>query len=355
MKVFLAALIVLLIFPGGGSAGADATDRAVLFLSTSPINAGILLDGRLLEESTPVVLKDLAPGKHHIRFIKRYHEDASTVVQIAEGESRIVHLELESPYVQASFPAEQEIEILHEEAKPDSVYGIPKGRYDFQADKGTLSVDPKYPQQNLITALNISIPLLAAVSGLLTVSDLIRPADEVDSPLTPPTLTAYALTLTAVGFDIALNVKKRRFLDGFSGRILESRREAFQASEYYERAQESLRRNRLSEALLQYGRIVERCPDSILLPHALYHSARIHVIHEETRLAEQVFLLVLERYPLAELYDRTLKALADLSAAAGAYGRSLAYLDEIVLFDPLFTRAEIREYREELRRRMEDG
>ena len=49
----------------------EADTTAVVFLTTNPINADVLLDGRPLQEQTPLLLRGLEPGVHELEIRKR--------------------------------------------------------------------------------------------------------------------------------------------------------------------------------------------------------------------------------------------------------------------------------------------
>ena len=108
-----------------------------------------------------------------------------------------------------------------------------------------------------------------------------------------------------------------------------------------ENAGRSLAEGDNDAALEAYSRIPLESPDSALVPHALYRIARIHQVQGERRLAEEELATVVQDYPLAALYDRSLKHLSDLCAAQGRYAESLEHLDAILFHDSLFTPEEI--------------
>ena len=55
--------------------------------------------------------------------------------------------------------------------------------------------------------------------------------------------------------------------------------------------------------------------------------------------------ILTELYPLAELYDKSEKMLADIFFRKGEYLESLRHLEAMVLLDPLYSREDIDYYR----------
>ena len=63
------------------------------------------------------------------------------------------------------------------------------------------------------------------------------------------------------------------------------------------------------------------------------------------RCAVALYRLIVQEYPVAELYDKCQKTLADLLVQARRYEESIEHLDEMVYLDPLYSPGEIEAYR----------
>jgi hypothetical protein len=348
-KWLLIGSILLLFCVKAMGAEDEERNTASLFLSTSPIRARVLIDDSPLIHTTPLLLQDISPGKHRIAIVKKDYQSYFHELEFSSGEIKTVHIDLEQQSFDTSFPSEQRIVFGGRKGSEIAeVYRLPHGRYAFRVENGDLFVDPVFPDDGLITALNISIPVCVAVSALLTANDLLFPP-ESGLLFSPTTLSAYGITATVISLDVAMHVRKRRYLQEASQNVQESRRAYHLAGEYYDKGQQMLAQNRMPEALDYYTWIIQNCRDSLLFPYALYQIAKIHLIQGESELAFEEFELIATQFPLSDLYDKSLKALADLHYRAGRYQKSLELLDSMVFLDPLYSREEIERYRREIR------
>ncbi len=342
--------LVLLLSPAKTVEAQDA-EQASLFLSTSPIRARVAIDGSLLGETTPIYLRAIFPGKHRITIVKEDYEGYTQELDFSQGETKTVHIDLEQQSFDTSFPSEQIVFRGSEGLESAEAYRFPHGRYAYRVEDGDLHVTPVFPNDGLLTAMNISIPVCVAISALLTVNDLLFPPDS-GLPLSPTTLSAYGITAGVIGVDVVLHLKKRRFVEDAQKKIQSSRLGYHLAQEHYEKGQEMLSQNRMSEALENYTWIIQNSRESLYFPYTLYQIARIHYIQGESELALREFELIINQFPLSDLYDKSLKTLADLHYAAGDYNRSLDLLDSMVFLDPLYSREEIEKYRNVIREQL---
>ncbi len=342
--------LVFLLFHAA-SAEAQDTDQASLFLSTSPIRAKVAIDGSLLGETTPVFIRTILPGKHRITIVKRDFAAYTQEMDFSQGEIKTMHIDLEKQFFDTSFPSEQIAFRGNEGLESAEAYRLPHGRYAYHVENGDLHVTPVFPEDGLLTAMNISIPVCVAVSALLTVNDLLFPPDS-GLPLSPTTFSAYGITAGVIGVDVALHLKKRRYIENAQKKIQSIRLGYHLAREYYEKGREMLSRNRMIEALDHYTWIIQNSRESLYFPYSLYQIAKIHAIQGESKLALQEFKLIIDQFPLSDLYDKSLKAIADLHYANGDYNRSLEHLDLMIFLDPLYSREEIEQYKKVVREQL---
>lgn len=342
-RLFLTLLSCLL-----GSAMAlraqDATPP-VVFLSSSPINAKVLDNGQPLSQETPMLLRDLAPGKHVFEVRKEEYPTRTVQVVLAPGEVKIVNVDLGAGTFQPAFLNEREL-VLAGEQEPSAgrIFQLPEGSYRFRRSKGTLRVDPVYPHQGLITGLGVALPLALAFSGVLTLNDLLNPPRGA-IPLSAPTLSAYGLTVGLAGLDLVLLLQRRKFVKKFSYYNRSLVESEHMARESYERGEQLLALDRKEEALRFYGEVVYGYKDSPYLPLALFKTAKIHFLTGEDTLPILELQLIVSRYPMPDLYDKVRKTLADLYLRQGAFKESLEQLDAMLFADPAYQREEIDLYR----------
>ena len=230
------------------------------------------------------------------------------------------------------------------EKTAEVIFQLPEGDYRVRRQGDNLVVEPRYRLQGAINGLNISLPLALAFSGLLTVYDLLTPP-EGPLPLSAATLSSYGITAGLAGFDLVLHLKRRSFRKAYTYSVSPLQESPHVARELYDRAEALLAQDRREEALHFYGLVVHEHKDSVYLPQALFKTAKIHFLTEDDTLAILEFQLLVNRYPLPDLYDKAEKNLADLYARQGAYPESLAHLDAMVFADPLYSREDIDLYR----------
>jgi len=320
---------------------------AVLFLTTSPINADVLLDGEPLEEQTPLLLRELDPGSHELEIRKPGYRIELREIELAAGEIRSLEIDLASLSFSPLLPEEQKVIIRGEEkAAGDTLYHLPEGSYSFSREGGSLHIEPVFPQDGWIIGLNLAIPLSLAFSTVLTLHDIFHPKRAAlqfteDFSLSPVTLSAYGLTFTLISFDIALYVRRNRARQAFTYSTTPKEQALHSATEYYDRAENLLALGQLEEALRFYTRVLEGYKDSPLYPYALFKTARIHFLTGEDSLAAIEFNLIADHYPLPDLYDKAQRGLADILLRQGAFQESIEQLQHMVFADPLYSEEEI--------------
>ena len=107
---------------------------------------------------------------------------------------------------------------------------------------------------------------------------------------------------------VALHLKRRRYIEQAQKKIQSSRLGYHLAQGYYEKGQEMLSQNKMNEALDYYTWIIQNSRESLTFPYSLYQIAKIHSIQRESKLALQEFNLIINQFPLSDLYDKSLKA-----------------------------------------------
>ena len=131
-------------------------------------------------------------------------------------------IDLASLYFSPALPEEDGLIVRGvEEEGGDALLQLPEGSYSFRREKGSLRIDPVFPQDGWIRGFNLAIPLSLAFSTVLTVHDVFYPkraALQITETfsLSAATLSSYGLTVSLIGFDIALYRKRRKAEEAFS-------------------------------------------------------------------------------------------------------------------------------------------
>ena len=341
----LVMVSVMLLAARSASCEIQQQPGSILFVNSSPLGAEVTVDGRPLGGRTPLLLRDLEPGQHRLELKKEGFQTRSLEIGLASGEARVAAVDLPEQGISTSFPAEGEIVIEGKaEAAGDRIIQFGQGGFSLVREQGVVHVDPLYPQQRLIDALNITIPIMLIFASLLTV-DAVSSPPATDWPLPPAVLAANGVTLSMIGLDIGLNLHKRRQMRSYSYTIRGPEANQRVARDRYAEAEQRLELGKLDEAREGYAELVRSQPDSPLLPMSLYRIGSIHYLKGENTEAIGSFESLARDYPVAELYDRCQKNLADLMLLAKRFEASLEHLDEMVFVDPLYSREEIAFYR----------
>jgi outer membrane protein assembly factor BamD (BamD/ComL family) len=321
---------------------------AVIFLTSAPINAKILHNGQPVTQETPLLLLDLAAGKHVFEVRKEGYATRIVEVTLGAGEIKTVNVDLGAGTFQPAFLNEQNLILgTKEEPSAGRIFQLPDGSYRIRRSRGTLRIEPVYRLQGLITGLHVAIPLALAFSGVLTLKDLAQPTAGA-FPLSAPTLSAYGITLGLAGLDVVLLLQRRKFVRSFEYSARSIQDSEHIAREFYDKGEEMLALDRKEEALRFFSEVVYGHKDSPYLPQALFKTAKIHSLTGDDTLAILEFQLIASRYPLPDLYDKARKALADLYLQQGAFQRSLEQLEAMLFADPLYGREQIDQYRCEI-------
>jgi hypothetical protein len=295
----------------------------LLFISTSPINATVLLDGSPQLNRSPLLIRTLGPGDHTIEIMGLQNPGSPCKITLSRGEIRSLSFDYVNNHI-----------LMHTVHPPSFVTEIPL-------------LPEEYPKQKSIKILNIAIPVFVVISGLLTINDAVYSKD-TGLFFSPITITAYTVTAGLAGYRIALGRQKKRYIQSVDEQFEHVNTPYRMALEQYNRGQEALSLDELDQALFHYTTIVHQYQNTMYMPYALYKIAKIQAIQEQYELATKGFSLITAQYPLSDLYDRSLKSLADIAAAQGRYVESIGYLDRMVYADPLFNRNAVNRYKAKL-------
>lgn len=319
-------------------------DTAV-FISSTPMNAGVIVEGKPLGATTPVLIRGLEPGRYDATLVKIGFESIEFRIVLEADEVLKFEAVLPRQDISPIFP--EETAILYNgrmiRTAIDRI-SLPEGGYLLYKAGEVVAVEPVFPAEGALKAMGVALPLWLAFSAFATVYDLVHPP-ALGFPLSPVTMGSYVVTGAALTAEIGLAVQRHRYMNAFPERIIPVQRPESDAERLFENGNELLGRGNLQSAMSVFTEIVEEFPESPYMPHALYKISKIHFIAGEHDLAEMEMLLIFREYPLPDLYDKTCKGLADLYAAGGNADAAVSFLDRMLYLDPLYSREEIEEYR----------
>ncbi len=315
-------------------------DESVLFINTSPLGARILLNGKELPGRTPLLLRDVEAGTYSLATLKEGFPSQSIEFSLSPEGKKAIDIEMPKLFFQQTFPGEDTILInRRSEGSSSDIFLLEEGDYDVARKADRLEVGVRFPQQSLIDGLNLAIPVSLLLSGVVTAGEILFPTD-INQPISPIVLTSHAITLTLIGVDAALHIKKSRYLSSRSFEV-KKKQGPYSFEEYYQRAERYFAAGRMDDALDYYTQALSCNPESPLFPTALYKVAKIHQIRGENTMALSEYSLLVTEYPTVQLYDKAQKSLSDLRLIDNRFEESLNHLRAMVRMDTLYSNEEL--------------
>jgi hypothetical protein len=323
------------------TAFAQADGRPSVFVDSEPLGSRILLDGQLLAERTPVLLRGLKPGNHTISlWHEGFHKKDQTLV-LTEDKVPVVEVALAPDSAVLAFPANSQVTDPEGSHPTDGKqFRYPAGTYQvLGADAVTFT--PVFPDEGLLTAAGWGLVVLSGAAALATVSDIYHVSTRwVDHP-SEITAALWVSALFELPWYGALAGRKARFLRDSAPQITALPERLDQAKTLFDDGESALQSGELAQAETLLSRLVKEFPESQLVPGAWFRLARIHSVTGRKNLALGEYRLVAETYPQAAYHDRARKALADLYEASGEPVKAIENLDKMVLTDDFFDKADI--------------
>jgi hypothetical protein len=337
----------LLLFSLGMAAAALFADEVVgnvggrpVFVDTDPMGARIVVDGTLVPETTPALLRGLTPGVHRVQLALDGYQGADQSVDVGPDRVAQVSAHLVPDSVILTFPVDPTVTTPQ---GPVTTTGqqvvVPQATYSFQRLGTNLTVTPVFPDETLAALSGWGFLALAGAATVSTALDAFAPRQGSDGP-SPVTVGLWVTTLLDVPWVLSVQGRKARFYRETAPRLVADTVQATQAQALFDDVERALDAGDLDAAAQFAGQLVERAPRSRLVPEAWFRLARIHSAtgHRELALAE--YRLVAETYPQADTYDRARKALADLYEPTSP-AKAREQLDLMVLADDSITAADI--------------
>ncbi len=342
------------------STPANQQSSTAVFITSNPIGAVVVVDNKTILSRTPVLLRDLSVGKHRVDIARRGYTPESKSFEVSSGKPTVVNLSLKPEFIDPLFPANQKVTIDgHAADYGKERYYLPAGEYRVGKTDGAVSINPVYPNQQVLGIVNVATAALLTTSAILAGEAILSSLSSSSSQNTNNNnngmggqIAVWSITGLTTLSDIFMHIQKARYLKAYAPEAVPLQTTQSSAEELYNRAQNLLGNGDLAAAAELYVKIIRAKTDSAYYPRALYQLAKVHSIEGDNLLAKTELSLILDKYPAPDLYDKTCKSLADLSYRQGDFKSALSYLDKMVFLDPLFPRTQIEAYRASIEQKM---
>jgi hypothetical protein len=340
----LCLLALLLPLPLVAQEGGGEAARGLLFVSSEPLGAVVYLDGARQARPTPLLLRDLGAGKHRLRLEKEGY--IARELLVSTPEAKAVGCGLVPAQAMAHFEGVGTLLVAGRPVGPaDGSLCLEPGSFTLRPGEGGLEVTPVFGQQRLLDGIRLALPLFLCLSGVLTVREIVWPRES--GLVIAPELAASSLIGGGlIGWDIALEAKKREFLEDYKVSAQGPESLALAVKARFDEASRLMIEGDFESALSRFEALAAEHPDSPFAARALFESARLRYLTGDREGAAAAFGEVIEDYPEPELYDRSVKGLADCRLAKGDLAGALAELELLTYLGPGPTREEIGQYRQ---------
>jgi len=344
VRIFLLLLFVPLF------ASAQAGGTPSVFVDTDPMGARIFLDGTLLPERTPALLRGLTLGKHQVSLRRDGFVPALSAFEVAEGTVPTVEISLTPDSVVLAFPAnDQVVDAEGPHPTEGRQFRYPSGTYQLADTQGRgLAMTPVFPDEGLLAVAGWGLAVLVGASLASAASDIYHINNGWTTHPSEVTAALWVSTLFELPWYGSLSGRKARFLRDAAPSVTALPERLDQAKALFALGEDSLQTGDLPRAAPLFTRVVKEFPESRLVPGAWFRLARIHSLTGRRDLALGEYRLVAETYPQAAVYDRAQKALADLYEAAGLPEKAIESLDRMVLADGFFDPIDIAAQKDRL-------
>ena len=334
-RVFLLLLLVPLV------SWAQAPGDPSVFFDTDPLGSRIFLDGKLLPDRTPALVRGLTAGPHQVSFWHEGFLRSDQKFVVAGGSVPTVEVALAPDSAVLAFPADgQIIDAQGNHVTAGKQFRYPSGAYQFSPGT-SLQLTPVFPDEGLVTVAGWGLLVLAGAAAASTGSDAYHIYQGWTDHPSEITVALWVSALFELPWYGSLLGRKAKFLRDTAPTITALPQRLDLAQSLFDDGEAALQVGQLDQAEPMLARLVKDFPESRLAPGAWFRLARIHSITGRRDLALGEYKLVAETYPQADTYDRARKALADLYEAGGNPDKALENLDLMVLRDGFFDPADI--------------
>lgn len=284
-----------------------------VFFESDPFGAFVVLNGRVLNQRTPFLLRDPLPGTVRLVVFKEGYEPFQQNLTIpSKGFVRVAAV-LRPNTVAVSFSEVDDFVFLDAVNRGRGrLYRLPQGGYRLSAEGDRVRVEPVFAEEGQLVFSTWMLPLTIGASVGLTIRDILEPWLPV-MPLSPATLASYALTLFNLGWYYGLLQRRTRFQEGLVTRSETVGLAVESATFLFDRGQTALNAGNLILARNYLSRVLQEHPFHPLAAQSLFLLSRMALIRGDVEEARSLYLSLLNLYPVQDLYDRTVKVLADMA------------------------------------------
>jgi len=333
------SVLLLLVLPLAG--WAQALGPPSVFLDTDPMGSRVFLDGKLLPDRTPALLRGLPAGPHELVFWHEGFLRSSQKFVAADGSVPTVQVPLSPDSAVLAFPADgQIVDSQGNHVTDGKQFRYPAGTYQFTPGE-SLQLTPVFPDEGLLTAAGWGLLTLFGAAVISTGSDIYHVNSGWQNHPSQITVALWVSTLFELPWYGSLAGRKAKFQRETAPNVTALPQALDRAQALFDGGEAALQAGQLDQAEPLLARLVKEFPDTRLAPGAWFRLARIHSITGRRDLALGEYKLVAETYPQSATYDRARKAIADLYEAAGDPAKALENLDLMVLRDGFFDPADI--------------
>ncbi|HUX19638.1 MAG TPA: PEGA domain-containing protein, partial [Spirochaetia bacterium] len=237
-----------------GGTASRANPATATFIMSNPIGAVVILDNKTLLSRTPLLLHGLGPGKHRVEIARRGYAPERTTFEVSKTKPTVVTVSLKQEYIDPIFDPSQKVLIDGKRADyAKQSYRLPTGEYRVGESDGTVSIDPVFPNQQILSLVDL------ATAGLVTASAVLV-AQTIVSSMTPSATNnsnnnnmggQIAVWVTA-GFstisDLFMHIQKARYLRAYAAATVRRSSSSANAEQLYNRAQSLLGSGSLTAA-----------------------------------------------------------------------------------------------------------
>jgi TolA-binding protein len=314
-----------------------------VFFESSPLGAMIVLNESVLQAQTPFLLRDLKPGKHKVTIFRDGFESVTQTIQVPPKGFVRLNAELKPDTVSVSFTQESEIFLIDEVRKGRGVvYNLQQGGYQLTSEDGRSRIVTIFPEEGQLFVSSWLLPVTIGSSLGLTIRDILLPWLP-NFIFSPATLASYAVTLFNVGWYLGLSNKKRYFEQNLIVLSEPVSNSTVSAQFLFDRAQLALNADNLLFARNYLTRLFQEHPQHPLAAQALFLLSRLALIRGDLREARSMYYTILHLYPVQDIYDRTVKVLADLAYNSNNKDEVRRLLALLTFTDPAISEESIQE------------
>ncbi|WP_156888258.1 tetratricopeptide repeat protein [Spirochaeta cellobiosiphila] len=312
----------------------SSNDMANVFIVSEPQNAHIIVNNQAITQKTPALIKLPINSKHSLSLLKDDYKLLSIEFSVDKN-NIVINKTLESNYIIVENPDSSK-------SQSSKYLKIPEGEYSIDRTNMDGFIQPQYPHKNQMLLMNIfSIPFYF-VTTIAWFSQ-----EELTPSRTTMALSGASLTLFLS--NLILHKKRNDYERNFYSSIQEIDNESYNDQLEFDKGEIYLQQGLFIDAEKTYLDILQLNKDKSIYPIIFYKLAKLHLIMGKTDISEEELLLILTNYPHPDVYDKTLKTLADISIVKGNVSKGIEYLNKITYIDPIYSKEDIKNIIEALK------